>query len=98
VSFVHSKRTECRDAQASPVARRALARSGQPWRRGKRRKQRWASGTTKPAVLNKLKEIQDRSRRAPRPRGTFTLRDAADEWIKDGLPGRSDKTWRYRQR
>ena len=59
-----------------------------------RRKRRRVSGTSKAAVQDKLKELRkdiDAGITKPAP-ANYTVRKAADDWLADGLPGRSPET------
>ncbi len=92
VTFEHRKDTVCRDTRFHRTC------SGR-WRgvidlgkvKGKRRVRK-VSGRTKTAVLAELERIQEEAEEGTRTSDTLDLRKAVDDWIKDGLPGRSDKT------
>jgi integrase len=59
---------------------------------GGRRIRRKVSGQTKQAVKQQLKQIHDELDDGVRSSPTYTVRQCADDWIANGLDGRSDKT------
>jgi integrase len=60
-----------------------------------RRQRRKVSGTTKTAVVDKLRELHNDLDRGTVPKpgyARYTVRQAAEDWLADGLQGRSAKT------
>ncbi len=60
-----------------------------------RRQRRKVSGTTKAAVVDKLRELHNDLDRGTVPKpgyARYTVRQAAEDWLADGLQGRSAKT------
>jgi integrase len=65
-----------------------------------RRKRRRVSGTTKTAVVDKLRELHSELDHGIVPKAgyaNYTVRRAAEDWLKDGLSGRSAKTVKKNQ-
>jgi integrase len=59
---------------------------GQTWRRHK------VSGRTRAEVAEKLKQLQAEQDSGVQPEHAYTVQCAVDEWIADGLDGRSART------
>ncbi len=57
-----------------------------------RRIRRKVSGGSKDEVIGKLRKLHDDLGKGVRPRAGYTLKSAVDDWIENGLPGRSAKT------
>jgi integrase len=57
-----------------------------------KRVRRKVSGPTKSAVSDGLKRLHAELDRGLRTSGTYTVRDAVQDWLRDGLPGRSERT------
>jgi len=65
-----------------------------------KRTRRKASGKTKAAVLDKLRELHGELDKGIIPRtgyGNYTVRQAAEDWLANGLDGRSAKTIKKNQ-
>ena len=65
-----------------------------------KRSRRKVSGTTKAAVIDKLRDLHNQLDKGitPKPGYThYTLRQAADDWLAHGLEGRSPKTIKKNQ-
>jgi integrase len=65
-----------------------------------RRLRRKVSGATKAAVLDKLRELHKELDKGIVPKtgySTYTVRQAAEDWLRNGLGGRSAKTIRTSQ-
>ncbi len=58
---------------------------------GKRRKRK-LSGQTKTAVKDELDKIREEIAEGIRTSDSYTLQQAVDDWLADGMSGRSDKT------
>jgi site-specific recombinase XerD len=59
---------------------------GKTWRRHK------VSGRTRAEVVEKLKQLQAERDSGVQPERAYTVRRAADDWLTEGLDGRSAKT------
>jgi integrase len=57
-----------------------------------RRVRRKVYGRTKQAVRDKLKALHAELDRGLRTSGRYTVRQAVEDWLRDGLPGRSERT------
>jgi len=57
-----------------------------------RRVRRKVYGRTKQEVRDKLKTLHVELDRGLRTSGRYTVRQAVDDWLRDGLPGRSERT------
>src|SRR5262245_4712665 len=57
-----------------------------------RRIRRKVYGRTKQEVRDKLKALHAELDRGLRTSGKYTVRQAVDDWLRDGLPGRSERT------
>jgi integrase len=57
-----------------------------------RRIRRKVYGRTKQEVRDKLKALHAELDRGLRTSGTYTVRQAVEDWLHDGLPGRSERT------
>jgi len=57
-----------------------------------RRIRRKVYGRTKQEVRDKLKALHAELDRGLRTSGTYTVRQAVEDWLRDGLPGRSERT------
>jgi integrase len=67
---------------------------------GGRRQRRKVSGTTKTAVVDKLRKLHTDLDKGIVPKtgySTFTVRQAADDWLATGLAGRAAKTIKKNQ-
>jgi hypothetical protein len=64
---------------------------GKTWRRHK------VSGRTRAEVAEKLKQLQAEQDSGVQPEHAYTLKRAVDDWIAEGLDGRSAKTVRLNQ-
>jgi integrase len=93
VSFEHAKGTSCTDTK---FHRHCQGR----WRgsvslgfdaQGKRIRRR-VTAPTKTAALEAMAALREELGQAPRSSRAYTLRQAVEEWLKDGLPGRSERT------
>jgi integrase len=65
-----------------------------------KRARRKVSGTTRAAVVDKLRELHTDLRQGAVPRtgyANYTVRQAADDWLAHGLAGRSAKTIKKNQ-
>ncbi len=65
-----------------------------------KRQRRKVSGSTKAAVLDKLRELHKELDKGIVPKtgySTYTVRQAAEDWLRNGLDGRSAKTIRTSQ-
>src|SRR5262245_58296071 len=49
-------------------------------------------GRTKQEVRDKLRALQAELDRGLRISGRYTVRQAVEHWLRDGLPGRSERT------
>ena len=64
---------------------------------GGKRQRRKVSGATKAAVLDKLRELHRKLDQGIVPKAgyaSYTVRQAAEDWLRNGLGGRSAKTIR----
>jgi integrase len=59
---------------------------------GGKRSRRKVSGRTKQEVRDKLKALHAELDRGLRTSATYTVRQAVDDWLEAGLPGRSERT------
>jgi integrase len=93
VSFEHTTGTACKDAK---FHRHCQGR----WRgsvsmgfdsQGKRIRRR-VTAPTKTAALEAMAALREELGQAPRSSRAYTLRQAVDDWLRDGLPGRSERT------
>jgi integrase len=93
VSFEHKKGTSCTDAK---FHRHCHGR----WRgsislgfgaSGQRIRRR-VTAATKTACLEEMARLREELGQAPRASKTYTVRQAVDDWLADGLPGRSERT------
>jgi integrase len=93
VSFEHKKGTGCTDSR---FHRHCQGR----WRgsvslgfdaQGKRIRRR-VTGATKTECLERMAELREELGRAPRSSRKYTTAEAVAEWLKDGLPGRAERT------
>jgi hypothetical protein len=57
-----------------------------------RRIRRKVYGRTKQEVRDKLKTLHAELDRGLRTSGRYTVRQAVEDWLRDGLPGRSERT------
>jgi integrase len=57
-----------------------------------KRLRRKVTGRTKQEVRDKLKALHAELDRGLRTSATYTVRQAVDDWLDDGLPGRSERT------
>src|SRR6266536_1704044 len=57
-----------------------------------KRIRRKVSGRTRAAVADALKVMHEELDRGLRTSRTYTVKDAVDDWLRDGLPGRSERT------
>jgi integrase len=57
-----------------------------------KRARRKVTGRTKQDVRDKLKALHAELDRGLHTSATYTVRQAADDWLEDGLPGRSERT------
>jgi integrase len=57
-----------------------------------KRLRRKVTGRTKQEVRDKLKALHAELDRGLRTSGTYTVRQAVDDWLEGGLPGRTDRT------
>jgi hypothetical protein len=57
-----------------------------------KRKRRKVTGRTKREVRDKLKALHAELDRGLRTSSTYTVRQAAADWLEGGLPGRSERT------
>ena len=57
-----------------------------------RRLRRKVSGRTRTQVKDKLKDLHDKLREGLHTSQTYTVRNAVDDWLANGLDGRSAKT------
>src|SRR3984957_8258311 len=57
-----------------------------------KRTRRKVTGRTKQDVRDKLKALHAELDRGLHTSATYTVRQAVDDWLKGGLPGRSDRT------
>jgi len=93
IYFDHRAGTECRDARLHKLCaggwRGVISLGTGPDGKRIRRKVR---GRTKTDVKDKLQALHDELREGLRTSATFTVRDAADEWLAHGLDGLSAKT------
>jgi hypothetical protein len=67
---------------------------------GGKRQRRKASGTTKAAVVDKLRKLHTDLDQGAVPKtgySNYTIREAADDWLAHGLQGRSPKTVKKNQ-
>src|SRR5262249_14336382 len=65
-----------------------------------KRTRRKASGKTKAAVLDKLRELHNELDKGIVPKtgyASYTVRQAAEDWLANGLDGRSAKTIKKKQ-
>ncbi len=93
VSFEHRTGTICTDAK---FHRHCQGR----WRgsvslgfdaEGKRLRRR-VTAPTKTGAIEAMNKLREELGQAPRSSKTYTLRNAFEDWLADGLPGRSEKT------
>jgi integrase len=57
-----------------------------------KRKRRKVTGSTKAEVRDKLKALHSELDRGLRTSASYTVRQAVDDWLEGGLPGRSERT------
>ena len=57
-----------------------------------KRVRRKVSGRTKTAVSDALKALHDELDRGLHTSRTYTVRQAVEDWLRGGLPGRSERT------
>lgn len=57
-----------------------------------KRKRRKVTGSTKAGVRDKLKALHAELDRGLRTSAVYTVRQAVDDWLEGGLPGRSERT------
>ena len=57
-----------------------------------KRIRRKVSGRTKAEVRDKLKAVHNELDRGLHTSATYTVRQAVDDWLEGGLPGRSERT------
>jgi hypothetical protein len=57
-----------------------------------KRSRRKVTGRTKQEVRDKLKALHAELDRGLRTSSTYTVRQAVDDWLEGGLPGRSERT------
>ncbi len=57
-----------------------------------KRTRRKVTGRTKTEVRDKLKAMHAELDRGLRTSATYTVRQAVDDWLRSGLPGRSERT------
>lgn len=57
-----------------------------------KRVRRKVTGRTKTEVRTKLRDLRHDLDHGVRPRATYTADDALDDWLANGLSGRSDRT------
>jgi hypothetical protein len=70
-----------------------VAWRGQPWiRRRRKRIRRKVSGKAKSIVQDRLKKLHDELETGVRASPNYTVRRAAEDWLKEGLAGRVAKT------
>jgi hypothetical protein len=60
--------------------------------KGGKRVRRKVTGRTKTEVRTKLRDLRRDLDSGIRPRATYTVGDALDDWLANGLSGRSDRT------
>ena len=93
VKFEHRTGTVCTDAK---FHRHCQGR----WRgsvslgfdaQGKRLRRR-VTAPTKTGAIEAMNKLREELGQAPRSSKTYTLRNAFEDWLADGLPGRSEKT------
>ena len=60
--------------------------------KGGKRVRRKVTGRTKTEVKLKLRELRRDLDKGIRPSATYTVGDALDDWLANGLSGRSDRT------
>jgi integrase len=60
--------------------------------KGGKRIRRKVTGRTKTEVRTKLRDLRRDLDSGIRPRATYTVGDALDDWLANGLSGRSDRT------
>ncbi len=93
VSFEHKDGTACTDAK---FHRHCQGR----WRgsislgfdaKGRRIRRR-VTAATKTACLEEMARLREELGQAPRASKGYTVRHAVDDWLADGLPGRSERT------
>jgi integrase len=96
ISFEH--RGACRDPERHrhcPGLWRGEVTTG--YTEGGKRQRRKVSGTTKAAVLDRLRELHRKLDQGIVPKTgytNYTVRQAAEDWLRNGLGGRSAKTIR----
>jgi len=93
VSFEHKKGTECTDPRwhrhCQGRFRGSVSLGFGP--DGKRIRRR-VTGPTKTAVLEAMAELREELGRAPRSSRAYTIAQAVEDWLDDGLPNRSERT------
>ena len=62
------------------------------WRSDGSRIRRKVTGRTKTEVRDKLKAAHGELDRGLHTSATYTIRQAVDDWLEGGLPGRSERT------
>ena len=60
--------------------------------KGSKRVRRKVTGRTKTEVRTKLRDLRRDLDSGIRPRATYAVGDALDDWLANGLSGRSDRT------
>jgi len=60
--------------------------------KGGKRVRRKVTGRTKTEVKAKLRDLRRDLDKGVRPSATYTVNDALDDWLANGLNGRSDRT------
>ena len=60
--------------------------------KGGKRVRRKVTGRTKTEVRTKLRDLRRDLDSGIRPRATYAVGDALDDWLANGLSGRSDRT------
>jgi integrase len=99
ISFEH--RGPCRDPQRHrhcPGLWRGEVSLG--YTEGRKRNRRKVSGTTKAAVVDKLRELHKELDQGIVPKtgyANYTVRQAAEDWLANGLDGRAAKTIKKNQ-
>jgi integrase len=99
ISFEH--RGACRDPERHrhcPGLWRGEVTLG--YTEGGKRQRRKVSGTTKAAVLDRLRELHRKLDQGIVPKtgyANYTVRQAAEDWLRNGLGGRSAKTIKTNQ-
>lgn len=93
VSFEHKKGTECADPKWHRHCQGRFRGSvSLGFDASGKRIRRRVTGPTKTTVLEAMEEVRAELGRAPRSSRTYTVRQAVDDWLENGLSGRSERT------